>query len=130
MLWVAPLREDSQLEMSTLAHPLHDMAEVLTPNVNKVVVDRTGNALYFSRSPIPYHREAWSQAPHVLAAAGELLTVPPGCMRHLGLYAYRRSFLLTLAQLPQTPLEQLEQLEQLRGIGKRLPDSGGRDQLR
>lgn len=111
---VEPLREDPELEMSTLAHPLHDIAEVLTPNVNKVVVDQKGNALYFSRSPIPYNRAAWPQAPHVLAASGQSLGVPPGCMRHLGLYAYRRQFLLILAQLPQTPLEQLEQLEQLR----------------
>lgn len=111
---VQPLQDDPELLMSTLAHPLHDIAEVLTPNVNKVVVDRAGNALYFSRSPIPYHREAWPQSPHELAAAGETLSVPPGCMRHLGLYAYRRSFLLILADLPQTPLEQLEQLEQLR----------------
>ncbi len=111
---VEPLHEDAALQMSTLAHPLRDIDELLTPNVNKVVVDQMGNALYFSRSPIPYDRAAWPQSPHVLTQSGQALTVPPGCMRHLGLYAYRRPFLLTLAQWPQTPLEQLEQLEQLR----------------
>ncbi|MBM3222924.1 MAG: 3-deoxy-manno-octulosonate cytidylyltransferase [Candidatus Tectomicrobia bacterium] len=111
---VQPLLDDAALPMSTLARPLRDVAELVTPNVNKVVVDRQGHALYFSRSPIPYYRTAWPQAPQLLAAAGTLPTIPPGCQVHMGLYAYRREFLLHLAQLPQTPLEQLEQLEQLR----------------
>ncbi len=111
---VQPLRDDDTVPMSTLAHPIHDSEDLLTPNVNKVVVDQTGYALYFSRAPIPYDRSAWPQSPHLLATAGKTPTVPPGCFRHLGLYAYRRSFLLTLALWPQTPLEQLEQLEQLR----------------
>ena len=111
---VQPLRDDPTVQMSTLAHPLREIEQLLTPNVNKVVVDRTGYALYFSRAPIPYDRYAWPQAPHLLAQSGQTPTVPPGCLKHLGLYAYRRAFLLTLSQLPQTPLEQLEQLEQLR----------------
>src|SRR5262249_60441405 len=57
---------------------------------------------------------AWPQAPHLLAAAGTIPPIPPGCYVHLGLYAYQRDFLLQLAQLPQTPLERIEQLEQLR----------------
>src|SRR5262249_51346957 len=111
---VQPMLTDSSIRMATLARPLRDVAEFLTPNVNKVVVDRSGYALFFSRAPIPYDRHAWPQAPHLLAAAGTPPTIPPACYVHMGLYAYRREFLLHLAQLPQTPLEQIEQLEQLR----------------
>ncbi len=111
---VQPLLDDPALLMATLARPLRDVTELLTPHVTKVVVDRAGYALYFSRSPLPYDRAAWPQAPQLLAAAGTTPTIPPGCQVHMGLYAYRRDFLLQLAQLPQTPLEQLEQLEQLR----------------
>jgi 3-deoxy-manno-octulosonate cytidylyltransferase (CMP-KDO synthetase) len=113
---IAPLRHDTTLAITTLAHPLRDMADLLSPHVVKVVVDRQGDALYFSRAPIPYDRQAWPPAPHILAAAGAPLTAPPGCYRHLGLYAYRRDVLLQLARLPQTTLEQVEQLEQLRAL--------------
>lgn len=68
------------------------------PNRVKVVLDREGRALYFSRSPIPYTRA----------------TAPEACWEHVGLYAYRRDFLLRLADLPQTPAERAERLEQLR----------------
>jgi len=111
---VQPLFDAPAIPMSTLARPLRDVAELLTPNVNKVVVDRTGYALYFSRAPIPYDRQAWPQAPQLLAATGTPPTIPPACQVHMGLYAYRRDFLLHLAHLPRTPLEQVEQLEQLR----------------
>jgi 3-deoxy-manno-octulosonate cytidylyltransferase (CMP-KDO synthetase) len=113
---IAPLRDDATVAITTLAHALRDVADLLTPHVVKVVVDRQGDALYFSRAPIPYDRQAWPQAPQVLAAAGTPLTLPPGCYRHLGLYAYRRDVLLQLARLPQTTLEQVEQLEQLRAL--------------
>jgi 3-deoxy-manno-octulosonate cytidylyltransferase (CMP-KDO synthetase) len=81
-----------------------------------VVVDRQGYALYFSRASIPYDRQAWSHAPQIQAAAGTSVALPPGCYRHLGLYAYRREVLLHVARLPQTTLEQVEQLEQLRAL--------------
>ncbi|GIX46462.1 MAG: 3-deoxy-manno-octulosonate cytidylyltransferase [Candidatus Tectimicrobiota bacterium] len=109
---IKPLLADPALAMTTLAHPLRSPEELLTPHVVKVVVDLASNALYFSRAPIPYHREAWPQAPHLLPA----VAVPPGCYRHVGLYAYRRDCLLRLAQLPQTPLERVEALEQLRAL--------------
>ena len=113
---VQPLRQEPAVEMSTLAQPIEDVAELLTPNVTKVVVDLEDNALYFSRAPIPYARSDWPQAPQVLAQGGEPPLIPPGCMRHYGLYAYRRELLLILAQLPPTRLEQVEQLEQLRAL--------------
>jgi 3-deoxy-manno-octulosonate cytidylyltransferase (CMP-KDO synthetase) len=82
--------------------PIEDAAEMANPNVVKVVTDRDGFALYFSRSALPYWREA----------------APPGPLgyKHLGLYAYRRDFLLRFARLAPTPLERAEKLEQLRAL--------------
>jgi 3-deoxy-manno-octulosonate cytidylyltransferase (CMP-KDO synthetase) len=111
---VQPLRDDPAMSMTTLAHPLREVGELLTPHVVKVVVDRAGYALYFSRAPIPYDRQAWQQVSQL--RADTLPQVPPGCYRHLGLYAYRREVILHLARLPQTTLEQVEQLEQLRAL--------------
>ena len=92
--------------MATLAHPIHDHADFVNPNVVKVVADEAGYALYFSRAPIPWPRDAFAtqQAmPHEL-----------GALRHIGLYAYRAGFLRTYASLSSSPLERFEMLEQLR----------------
>jgi 3-deoxy-manno-octulosonate cytidylyltransferase (CMP-KDO synthetase) len=92
--------------MATLAHPIHDSADFINPNVVKVVADAAGYALYFSRAPIPWPRDAFvlEQAmPHDL-----------GALRHIGLYAYRAGFLRTYASLAASPLERFEMLEQLR----------------
>ncbi|HVB38920.1 MAG TPA: 3-deoxy-manno-octulosonate cytidylyltransferase, partial [Vicinamibacterales bacterium] len=97
---VAPLAADPDLLMTTLRRPMSDAADLASPHVVKVVVDRNDFALYFSRAPIPYG-----------AAAG-----PVPASKHIGIYAYRRTFLLTLAGLPPTPLEQTESLEQLRAL--------------
>jgi 3-deoxy-manno-octulosonate cytidylyltransferase (CMP-KDO synthetase) len=100
---VAPLAEDAGIEMGTLARPM-GLEEAADPSRVKVVVDRRGFALYFSRSRIPYIREA----------------APPPAERpyllHLGLYVYRRDTLLRLAALAPTPLEGQERLEQLRAL--------------
>lgn len=93
-----PLLDDPALPMATLMHPVHRPEDLQDPSVVKVVVDLAGNALYFSRSLIPYPRQ---QVPHTV-------------QEHVGLYVYRREFLQKLAQLPPTPLEQVESLEQLR----------------
>ena len=91
--------------MSTLATPIREREKLLDPSCVKVVFDSRGQAMYFSRSPIPHARE-WRD---------ELLDdEPPHFYQHIGLYAYRREFLLSLAALPPSPLEQLEKLEQLR----------------
>jgi 3-deoxy-manno-octulosonate cytidylyltransferase (CMP-KDO synthetase) len=99
-------------DMSTLAVPLTSAEQWRNPNCVKVVVGDNGQALYFSRSPIPFVRDGEPDF------AGQ----PYQFFQHLGLYAYRRSFLLQLAKLPATPLEKLEKLEQLRvlAIGKRI----------
>ena len=99
---VAPLLEDPALEMATLATPIQDEKEKLDPAVVKVVVDQQGYALYFSRAAIPHVRESREEA--------------SPASRHLGLYAFRRDFLLRFAELPQTPLELTEKLEQLRAL--------------
>jgi 3-deoxy-manno-octulosonate cytidylyltransferase (CMP-KDO synthetase) len=92
--------------MATLAHPIHDHADFVNPNVVKVVADEAGYALYFSRAPIPWPRDAFAEKqtmPHEL-----------GALRHIGLYAYRAGFLRTYAGLAASPLERHEMLEQLR----------------
>lgn len=96
---VKPLLEDETLVMSTLKLRVEDPEEALDPNVVKVVTDAAGNALYFSRAPIPYPREGTATY-----------------YKHIGLYVYRRDFLLKFASLPPTPLEQVEKLEQLRAL--------------
>jgi len=101
---VAPLVADASIVMGTLSTALTDPAEYASPNVVKVVVDRAGFALYFSRASIPCGRDL---------AAG---SIPPGAAKHVGLYVYRRDFLLAYPTLPETPLEQLEKLEQLRAL--------------
>ena len=92
--------------MATLAHPIHDHADFVNPNVVKVVADEAGYAVYFSRAPIPWPRDAF--------AAGESLPDSLGALRHIGLYAYRAGFLRTYSGLAVSPLEQIEMLEQLR----------------
>lgn len=104
---VAPLRDDPSIPMGTLKSAISDWQEFRDPNVVKVVTDHAGYALYFSRSPIPFPRDEWSTA----ASMAHL-----GAFKHIGLYVYRRDFLLRFASMPQSPLEQLEKLEQLRAL--------------
>jgi 3-deoxy-manno-octulosonate cytidylyltransferase (CMP-KDO synthetase) len=96
-------------EIATACHPITDAAEIANPNVVKVVLDRQGYALYFSRAPIPYARDAY---------AGGIREVPAGLpvYRHLGLYAYRAGFLRRYSQLEPAPIEHFEALEQLRAL--------------
>jgi 3-deoxy-manno-octulosonate cytidylyltransferase (CMP-KDO synthetase) len=98
---VEPLLRDSGIYLGTLAHRVRSEAEYLNPNVVKVVVDRSGFAMYFSRSSIPHVKSGgWRE--DVLA------------YRHVGLYVYRRHVLIDFAQMPPAPFEILEGLEQLR----------------
>jgi 3-deoxy-manno-octulosonate cytidylyltransferase (CMP-KDO synthetase) len=98
-----------QAAIATLATPIDDLAEYLDPNVVKVVRDTTGRALYFSRAPIPWHRDA-------TAARNEDASRYAGALRHVGLYAYRAGALRQVAALPPSPLESAERLEQLRAL--------------
>jgi 3-deoxy-manno-octulosonate cytidylyltransferase (CMP-KDO synthetase) len=109
---VEGLRADPALEMATLAAPLLDRAAAEDPNVVKVVCDASGRALYFSRCPIPYPRH-----PAGTPAGGPDPTPGRGrWLRHVGLYAYRRDFLLEFASWEPSPLERAEGLEQLRAL--------------
>jgi 3-deoxy-manno-octulosonate cytidylyltransferase (CMP-KDO synthetase) len=114
---IAPCAKDPTLVMSTLRCPILTVDELFDISITKVVVDAQDFALYFSKAPIPYHRDGWgpiiSMVPRLRLAGG---TPPVVGWRHIGLYVYRRTFLLTFALLPQTPLERLEQLEQLRAL--------------
>lgn len=98
---VDPFAADAALEMSTLRRAIADPGELQNPNVTKVVVDRDGFALYFSRAPIPFTRAGQPAAP---------------AWAHIGLYVYRRETLLRIAALPQTAMERGEALEQLRAL--------------
>ena len=99
---VAPFFTDTSVQITTLFRRINDVAELNNPNIAKIVIDRGGFALYFSRAPIPHLRD--------------LRRGCPPLYRHIGLYAYRRSALLVLAALDPTPLERAESLEQLRAL--------------
>ena len=112
-----PLIEDGSIHMSTLKRPLNRVSDWFNPNVVKVVTDREGFALYFSRSPIPFFRDEPCESRQFLSSKGEHGTVPlPSgpLYGHIGLYVYRRSLLLSIRQMEPTPLERAEGLEQLR----------------
>lgn len=103
--------------MATLAHPIHDGADFVNPNVVKVIADEAGYAIYFSRAPVPWPRDAFAAAAHSTEAAlanGFTLPHDLGALRHIGLYSYRAGFLRTYAGLTPSPLERHEMLEQLR----------------
>jgi 3-deoxy-manno-octulosonate cytidylyltransferase (CMP-KDO synthetase) len=102
------LRNDPDTEMATLAAPITSVEQWHNPSCVKVVCDAAGRALYFSRSPIPFVRDS---QPSFAAQ-------PAPFLQHLGLYAYRRRFLLRLAAMRPEPLEQLERLEQLRVLAQ------------
>jgi 3-deoxy-manno-octulosonate cytidylyltransferase (CMP-KDO synthetase) len=99
---VAPFLADSALDMGSLRRAITDPNDLVDPNVVKVVVDRNEFALYFSRAPIPYQR---------LHDGTEMRA-----FKHVGLYVYRREFVVRLAAMPPTPLERSEMLEQLRAL--------------
>ena len=110
----AALAGDPEAAIATACHPLESADEFFNPNVVKVVLDARGRALYFSRAPIPWARDAFSAARNVLPAG-----LP--AYRHIGLYAYRAAFLKRYSSLAPSPLEQWEALEQLRAMAHGFP---------
>ena len=103
--------DDPGVAMATVSLPLRDVADMLSPTVVKVVTNAAGDALYFSRSPIPFVRDAGDPRASAAAAVGQGLA-----RRHVGLYGYRREALLRFAGWPPAPLEVAEGLEQLRAM--------------
>lgn len=108
---IKPLAEDSSIYISTLKTKIKDVRDISDPNIVKVVTDKNDFALYFSRLPIPYHRDEWKDLKQ-LVIQGSRFTV----FKHIGLYVYRKSFLLKFAKMKPTPLEEAEKLEQLRAL--------------
>lgn len=110
---IQPMVRDETLPMSTLATPLENMEEWLNPNVVKLTVDQDGFALYFSRAPIPFPQGLNLEAMFRTSQEG-MHSSPRKAFRHIGLYVYRRNFLLRYSRMKPTPLEEIEKLEQLR----------------
>jgi len=102
------LHDHPECAIATASHAIHDAAAMKNPNIVKTVLDINGNALYFSRAPIPYPRDAF--------AAGADLPIGLPVLRHIGIYAYRAGFLRAYKALIPTPVEQYESLEQLRAL--------------
>lgn len=105
----AVLEGSPNAAIATLCHPIHDVADVTNPNVVKCVLSEIGEAMYFSRAPIPFARDAWRD---------EVDSIPDGLpmYRHIGLYAYRAGFLRRFPKLSVPAIERYEALEQLRAL--------------
>ena len=102
------LHDHPECAIATACHAIHDEASMRNPNIVKTVLDKQGHALYFSRAPIPYPRDAY--------AANENFPAGLPVLRHIGIYAYRASFLRAYGQLSPATIEQFEALEQLRAL--------------
>jgi len=102
------LHDHPECAIATACHTLHDEASLRNPNIVKAVLDKNGNALYFSRAPIPWPRDASAQQ--------QPLPADLPVLRHIGIYAYRVSFLRVYGQLAPAAIEQFEALEQLRAL--------------
>lgn len=113
---VRPLAEDPGLAVATLVEPIEDPHEVFDPNVVKAVLDARGEALYFSRSPIPYLRGEGDLEIDFRRVLARRRGGPPRYLKHVGLYAFRRESLLELVALPESEAEAAEGLEQLRWL--------------
>ncbi len=130
---VITLLYDERASIGTLTKRITDIEEVLDPNVVKVVFDEDGFALYFSRLPIPYHRDEWKNFKDLVTSYesrvrgkekdvmnnSQLVTRNSQlCYKHIGIYSYRREALLRLSRMEPTELEKIEKLEQLRALEK------------
>ncbi len=131
------LLSDKRADIGTLVKEIQNPEEVLDPNVVKAVFGQDGFALYFSRAPIPYHRDAWKNL-NSLTISSKQYENPPSppsskggmggfvarhasrvtcyCFKHIGIYSYRREVLLKLSDMRPSRLEEIEKLEQLRAL--------------
>ena len=106
---VKPLIDDFSLSVASLRILIRNKEDLLNKNITKVVVDKFDSALYFSKAPIPWDRDSWSKK---MVTDSDLSL--PVWFKHIGLYAYRKRFLMKYSTLPPSPLEKIEKLEQLR----------------
>lgn len=102
------LHDHPECAIATACHPMHDEISMRNPNIVKAVLDKDGNAMYFSRAPIPYPRDAF--------ASNSALPASMTVLRHIGIYAYRAGFLRAYNKLAPAAVEQIEALEQLRAL--------------
>jgi 3-deoxy-manno-octulosonate cytidylyltransferase (CMP-KDO synthetase) len=109
-------KRESEIGIVTTWEPIETAADVLNPDVVKIVIDEKGHALYFSRSPVPYPRDAMRRYASLAAALHAEPALLSGFRKHTGLYVYRRDVLLRFAKWPQSDLERSESLEQLRAL--------------
>ena len=117
---IKPLFKDASIPLSTLMTRIEEVRDWINPNIVKVVADQKGFALYFSRSPIPFPRDL--NVEKVLAASSRGKNpLPHRAFKHIGVYVYRREFLLRYSKMKHTPLEKLEKLEQLRALENGYP---------
>jgi 3-deoxy-manno-octulosonate cytidylyltransferase (CMP-KDO synthetase) len=110
------LLNDERASIGTLIKKITDPVEIIDPNMVKVVFDKDGFALYFSRSPIPYHRDKWKSLKDLVTSKKLQLLARQSWYKHIGIYSYRREALLALSGMEQTELEKREKLEQLRAL--------------
>src|SRR4030042_918509 len=109
---VIALLDDKRASIGTLAKRIEDPEEIIDPNIVKVVFDKEGFAIYFSRAPIPFHRDEWKSLSEIRNSKFEIRN----SYKHIGIYSYRREVLLSLANMQPTELEKAEKLEQLRAL--------------
>lgn len=113
---VDALMNDDEADIATTYEAFKSVDDVLSPDVVKVVLDAKGHALYFSRSPIPFLRDASKEYGSLAAALRAEPSLLDDFKRHQGIYAYRRDYLLKFSEMPKSRLETLEMLEQLRAL--------------
>jgi len=109
---VISILDDKRAFIGTLIKKIKDPKEIADPNVVKVVFDKEGFALYFSRAPIPFHRDEWKSLSEIRNSKFEIRNF----YKHIGIYSYKREALLSLASMVPTELEKIEKLEQLRAL--------------
>ncbi|MBE0426848.1 MAG: 3-deoxy-manno-octulosonate cytidylyltransferase [Nitrospirae bacterium] len=107
---VITILDDERASIGTLVKKIGDPLEITDPNIVKVVFDKEGFAIYFSRAPIPYHRDEWE----IRNSKFKIRNF--NCYKHIGIYSYRREILLSFAGMQPAELEQIEKLEQLRAL--------------
>ncbi len=109
---VITVLNDKRASIGTLTKKIEDPNEIADPNIVKVVFDKDGFALYFSRAPIPFHRDEWKSLSEIRNSKFEIRNF----YKHIGIYSYRRDILLALAKMEPSRLEKIEKLEQLRAL--------------
>ena len=113
---VRPLVDDSSISVTSLRVLIRNKSDLLNKNITKVVVDKFDSALYFSKAPIPWDRDLWSESVDGISKISS-----PRWFKHIGLYAYRKNFLMEYSSMPKSPLEKIEKLEQLRILENGIP---------